>query len=118
MRSLRNIFRLGLKEVWSLLRDPVLMALVAYTFTAAVYAVAHGVRTEVRNAAIAVVDEDRSTVSNRIRGAFLPPYFKPAALIGIEEIGPAMDRGRYSFVLHIPAGSRPTCWPGASPCCN
>lgn len=103
MRSLRNIYRLGLKELWSLFRDPVLMALVAYTFTAAVYAVAHGVRTEVRNAAIAVVDEDRSTLSSRIRAAFLPPYFQHAALIGIEQTGPAMDQGRYSFVLHIPA---------------
>ena len=103
MRSLRNVFRLGLKELWSLFRDPVLMVLVAYTFTAAVYAVAHGVRTEVRNAAIAVVDEDRSTVSNRVREAFMPPYFQRAALIGIEETGPAMDQGRYSFVLHIPA---------------
>jgi len=73
MHSLHNIFRMGLKELWSLFRDPVLMVLVAYTFTAAVYAVAHGVRTEVRNAAIAVIDEDRSTVSNRVREAFLPP---------------------------------------------
>ena len=115
MRSLRNIVRLGIKELWSLLRDPVLMALVAYTFTAAVYAVAHGVRTEVRNAAIAVVDEDRSTVSTRIRGAFLPPYFQPAAPIGIEEIGPAMDRGRYSFVLHIPAGFEADLLAGRQP---
>lgn len=115
MRSLRNVFRLGLKELWSLFRDPVLMALVAYTFTAAVYAVAHGVRTEVRNAAIAVVDEDRSTVSGRIRGAFLPPYFQPADLIGIDEMGPAMDRGRYSFVLDIPAGFEADLLAGRQP---
>lgn len=115
MRSLRNIFRLGVKELWSLLRDPVLMGLVAYTFTGAVFAVANGVRTEVRNAAIAVVDEDRSTLSNRIRGAFLPPYFKPAALIGIEETGPAMDRGRYSFVLDIPAGFEADLLAGRQP---
>ncbi|MGI3211936.1 ABC transporter permease [Roseovarius tibetensis] len=115
MRSLRNVFRLGLKELWSLFRDPVLMALVAYTFTVAVYAVAHGVRTEVRNAAIAVVDEDRSTVSGRIRGAFLPPYFQPADLIGIDEMGPAMDHGRYSFVLDIPAGFEADLLAGRQP---
>ncbi|WP_371036766.1 MULTISPECIES: ABC transporter permease [unclassified Rhodosalinus] len=103
MRALRNIFRLGLKELWSLFRDPVLMALVVYTFTAAVYAVAHGVQTEVRNAAIAVVDEDRSTLSGRIRGAFLPPQFRDADLIGISEMEQALDTGRYSFVLHVPA---------------
>ena len=115
MRSIRNIFRLGVKELWSLLRDPVLMGLVLYTFTGAVFAVANGVRTEVRNAAIAVVDEDRTTVSNRIRSAFLPPYFKPAALIGIEEMGPAMDRGRYSFVLDIPAGFEADLLAGRQP---
>jgi len=103
MRSLRNIFRLGLKELWSLFRDPVLMALVLYTFTAAVYAVAHGVQTEVRNAAIAVVDEDRSTLSGRIRGAFLPPHFRDADLIGMAEMERALDAGRYSFVLYVPA---------------
>lgn len=115
MRSLRNIFRLGVKELWSLLRDPVLMGLVLYTFTGAVFAVANGVRTEVRNAAIAVIDQDRSTLSNRIRSAFLPPYFKPAVLIGIEEMGPAMDRGRYSFVLDIPAGFEADLLAGRQP---
>jgi ABC-2 type transport system permease protein len=104
MRALRNIYRLGLKELWSLFRDPVLMGLVVYTFTGAVFAVAHGVQTEVRNAAIAVIDEDRSTLSARLRDAFLPPHFQPADLIEIDEMAPTMDRGTYSFVLHVPAG--------------
>lgn len=104
MRGLRNIFRLGVKELWSLFRDPVLMGLVIYTFTAAVFAVAHGVQTEVRNAAIAIVDEDRSTVSTRIRGAFLPPYFRRAELITMDKMETALDRGTFSFVLHVPAG--------------
>lgn len=115
MRSLRNIFRLGLKELWSLFRDPVLMGLVIYTFTGAVFAVANGVRTEVRNAAIAVIDEDRSMVSTRIRGAFLPPYFQAADLIDLSQMGPAMDRGRYSFVLHIPQGFEADLLAGRQP---
>lgn len=104
MRAMRNIYRLGLKELWSLFRDPVLMGLVVYTFTVAVFAVAHGVQTEVRNAAIAVIDEDRSTLSARLRDAFLPPHFQPAELIDHAEMAPAMDRGATSFVLHVPAG--------------
>ena len=104
MRAMRNIYRLGLKELWSLFCDPVLMGLVVYTFTVAVFAVAHGVQTEVRNAAIAVIDEDRSTLSARLRDAFLPPHFQPAELIDHAEMAPAMDRGATSFVLHVPAG--------------
>ena len=64
MRALSNIFRLGIKELYSLLRDPVLMVLIFYAFTAAIYVVAKGVKTELSNAAIAVVDEDRSALSN------------------------------------------------------
>ncbi|RDC71095.1 ABC transporter permease [Rhodovulum sp. 12E13] len=115
MRGLRNIYRLGLKELWSLFRDPVLMGLVVYTFTGAVFFVANGVQTEVRNAAIAVIDKDRSTLSARLRDAFLPPHFQPADLIDVGEMAPAMDRGTYSFVLHVPAGFEADVLSGRNP---
>lgn len=102
MRGVAIVYRLGVKELYSLLRDPVLMALIVYTFTGAVYTVARGVQTELRNAAIAVVDEDRSAVSARIAQAFLPPYFQPAARIGAQDVDAFMDGGRYAFVLDIP----------------
>ena len=82
MARLRIVFRLGLKELWAVLRDPVLLGLVAYTFTLAIVTVARGVRTEVRDAAIAVVDLDGSALSVRLAQAFLPPWFKPARAIG------------------------------------
>ena len=34
--SLANIWRLGVKELWSLWRDPVMLILIIYTFTASV----------------------------------------------------------------------------------
>ena len=102
MAGLANVLRLGVKELYSLARDPVLVGLILYTFTLAVYTVANGVRTEVRNAAIAVVDEDRSPLSSRIVGAFLQPTFQRPVLISLAELDPAMDEGRYSFVLDIP----------------
>ena len=102
MRGLAIVYLLGVKELYSLLRDPVLMALILYTFTGAVYTVARGVQTEVRNAAIAVVDEDGSALSARIAAAFLPPLFQPAALIGADVVDAGMDGGRYAFVLDIP----------------
>ena len=37
MRHLANIYRLGVKELWSLWRDPMMLFLIIYTFTVAVY---------------------------------------------------------------------------------
>ena len=100
--SFSNILALGIKELYSLRRDPVLVFLILYTFTMAIYTVATGVRMEVRNATIAFVDEDGSELSRRLRGAFLLPFFKTPALIGLDEIDRALDDGRYSFVIDIP----------------
>ena len=82
-RSLKNVYRLGLKELNSLRRDPVLLFLLVFTFTFAIYTVATGVQTEVRNASIAIVDEDQSDLSRQIRAAFLKPYFKQPVLLGL-----------------------------------
>ena len=115
-QRIARIFHLGVKELRSLRADPVLLFLVLYTFTIAVYTVANGMKFDVENAAVAVVDEDRSALSRRTRDALLPPYFKPAALIDARDIDPAFDAGRYVFILSIPprferdivAGWRPT----------
>ncbi len=65
-RHLANIYRLGVKELWSLLRDPVMLVLIVYTFTASVYTAATAMPETLHNAAIAVVDEDASNLSGRI----------------------------------------------------
>ncbi|HBQ50343.1 MAG TPA: ABC transporter permease [Hyphomonas atlantica] len=104
MEKIANIYRLGVKELYSLLRDPVLMGLIFYTFTFAIYTVANGVQTELRNASIAIVDEDHTGLSNRIAGAFLPPYFKPPQVIGLDAVDAGMNAGLYTFVLDIPPG--------------
>lgn len=101
-RSFKNIFRLGVKELNSLRRDPVLIFLIIFTFTFAVYTVATGVQTELRNASIALVDEDRSELSRQIGSAFLEPYFKPPVLLNLEDIDRAMDASRFAFVVDIP----------------
>ena len=62
-RHLANIYRLGVKELWSLLRDPVMLVLIVYTFTASVYTAATAMPETLHNAAIAVVDEDASNLS-------------------------------------------------------
>lgn len=117
MPSLEHIYRLGVKELYSLRYDPVLVFLILYTFTFAIYTVATGVKTEVRNASIAIVDEDGTELSRRLRDAFLLPYFKPAALLpSTADIDSVMDAGKYTFVVVIPtrfqadvaAGRHPT----------
>jgi len=98
----RRIFRLSVKELRSLLADPVLVALIVYVFTVAVVQVATGLKFEVDAAQAAIVDEDHSELSRRITAALLPPLFKTADVIAPAEIDAGMDSGRYVFVVEIP----------------
>ncbi|GAB4394288.1 MAG: ABC transporter permease [Kiloniellaceae bacterium] len=102
MDSLKNIFHLGVKELFSLRRDVVLLALVVWAFTFSIYTAATGMSHDLNNAAIAIVDEDRSQLSARIRQAFLPPNFAEPEMISFAEIDPGMDFGNYTFVVVIP----------------
>lgn len=115
MGTISIIYRLGVKELFSLMRDPVLMGLIFYTFTFAIYTVANGVQTELRNASIAIVDEDRTGLSNRIAGAFLPPYFKTPQVIDLAAVDAGMDAGLYTFVLDIPPGFEADVLAGRQP---
>ncbi len=102
MWRLGNIFRLGVKELYSFRHDTVMLALVIWSFTFSIYSAATGVTHDLHNAAIAIVDEDRSQLSGRFQEAFLPPYFQRPRQIDFHEIDRAMDSGRYSFVVVIP----------------
>ena len=102
MRALANIYWLGIKELRSFMRDFVLLGLVVYAFSLAIVAQAGGSSQEVHNASVGVVDEDRSELSRRIAGAFLPPYFQTARPVAERDIVPLMNAGRYTFVIDIP----------------
>jgi ABC-2 type transport system permease protein len=113
---LANVFRLGAKELSSLRADPILLIMIVYAFTFAVYAQATGAKTEVENVAVGIVDEDDSELSRRIAGGVLEPQFKRAVHLTPNEIDPGMNSGRFVFVLEIPpkfeqdvlANKRPT----------
>ena len=102
MRNSWHIFQLGLKEMVSLWRDPVLLFLIAYSFTFSIYTPAKSAVMDVVNASIAVVDEDDSQAARAVREAFLPPLFLPAAQIDFKDINRYMDSGKYTFVVNIP----------------
>jgi ABC-2 type transport system permease protein len=99
---LANIYRLGLKELISLRYDPVLVLLIVYAFTFAIIAPARGVKLELANASVAVVDEDSSQLSARLTEALKPPYFQAPVQIGVGDIDSAMDAGSYTFVIDFP----------------
>lgn len=99
---LANVYRLGVKELRSLVFDPVLLLLIVYVFTLAIYAVATGAKLEVLNASVAYVDEDRSALSGRIVSAILPPEFETPVEISADRIDASMNSGAFVFVLRFP----------------
>ena len=103
-RTLANIYRLGVKELWSLWRDPMMLVLIIYVFTVAVYTAANAMPETLNRAPIAVVDEDDSALSRQIISAFYPPYFTEPQMISMAQMDEGMDAGRYTFALYIPQG--------------
>ena len=100
--ALANIWYLGVKELRSLGRDPMMLVLIIYAFTLSVYTAATAMPEALNKAPIAIVDEDRSPLSARIVDAFYPPYFSPPVLIDQYEMDARMDAGLGTFALNIP----------------
>ncbi|KAE9529290.1 ABC-2 transporter permease [Testudinibacter aquarius] len=99
---LKNVYYLSLKELRSLFGDITLIGLVVVMFTFTIYSIGKGITTEVKNASVAVLDQDHTELSYQIRDAILPPYFKQVVEIEPNQIDPSMDNGEYIFVLTIP----------------
>lgn len=104
LRHMMKILWLGLKELRSIRADPVVLVLIVYTFSFAIYTVATGAKFEVEHASVGIVDEDHSQLSRQIQAAIAEPYFKPPQEISVTEIDRAMDANRFVFVIEIPSG--------------
>jgi len=115
MRSLSNIYRLGVKELWSVARDPMMIALIIFAFTLSIYTSARSAPDTLFNAPIAIVDEDHSPLSARIASAFYPPSFLHPAMVSLERIDPGMDRGEFTFALVIPVNFQRDVLRGRNP---
>lgn len=112
---LSHVLRLGIKELWSLRRDPAMLVLILYIFTVAIYAAATAMPGTLNKAAIAIVDEDASPLSARIVASFYPPQFLTPQLISLAEADAGMDAGDYTFVLDIPPGFQRDVLAGRNP---
>lgn len=110
-----NILHLGVKELRSLLRDPIMLFLIVYAFTFAIHTGATAMPATLNKAPISIVDEDRSPLSQRITDAFYPPYFIPPALITPGEMDTRMDSGLDTFALMIPPEFQQDLLSGRSP---
>ena len=98
----RNVLRLVVKELRSIRADPIMLLLVAYSFSLAVYTVSTGASTEATNLSVGIVDEDGSQLSREIAEALTPPTFKRTVHITPPQIDAEMDAGRLLFVIEIP----------------
>lgn len=112
---LSNILALGVKELRGLLRDPMLIVLIVYAFSFSVYTAATALPETLNKAPISIVDEDQSSLSARIVGAFYPPYFTLPVLISIAEMDRRMDAGLDTFALDIPPNFQRDLLGGRSP---
>ena len=102
MRSAGTIFWLGVKELSSFAHDWVLVGLVIYSFSLAIFVQAQSSSQELHNASIGFVDEDHSELSRRIVRAFLPPYYKPPQPADFSDIDRLMNTGKFTFIIDIP----------------
>jgi len=115
MQGIANILQLGFKEMRSLWFDKVLLFFLIWSFSFGLYEAARSQSTELRNASVAVVDEDRSPLSQRLLNALRPPEFLPTKMISMNEVDPGLDAALYTFVLHVPTGFQRDVLAGRQP---
>ncbi|HVW70592.1 MAG TPA: ABC transporter permease [Steroidobacteraceae bacterium] len=102
MARMTNISALGVKELWSLWRDPMMLVLVVYAFTFSIYIAGTAAPDILHRVPVAIVDEDHSPLSARIESAFQPPYFGAVQGLSLSELDPGMDAGKFTLGLVVP----------------
>ncbi|HCR3184988.1 TPA: ABC transporter permease [Morganella morganii] len=115
MRTLKNIIYLGMKELRSLIRDKAMLALIVFAFTVSIYSSATVTSGSLHLAPIAIADQDRSQLSERIINSFYEPYFLAPADIDISQMDGLMDSGTYTFTMDIPPNFQRDVLAGRSP---
>ena len=110
-----TVWRLGIKELWGLVRTPALLVLILFAFSLQIYVAATATPFTLNKAPISIVDEDVSPLSARIATAFYLPWFTPPQTITLSQMNRRMDAGIDTFTLVIPAGFQRDLLAGAEP---
>ena len=115
MRSFTNIFWLTGKELKSLLTDVIMMVLILWSFGFSIMMEAGGAGDTVRNASIAIIDEDRSPLTRRVANALMQPWFQTPREMTADEAALAMERREIMFALSFPPDFAADTLKGRSP---
>ncbi len=100
---LRRLRVMTTKELLQLSRDPVLLIILAWFFTADIYIAGSGISMEVKRASMTVVDLDQSEASRELISRFRAPRFQVKELLFAEkEAAARLDRGERMLLLEIP----------------
>jgi len=98
-----RIIAMTIKELKQLIRDPVLLLIIAYFFTLDVYMAGSGINLSLRNASVMVNDHDHSAASRELIYRFRPPYFDfKGEISGKNEAEELLNKGQILAVLDIP----------------
>ncbi len=93
------------KELLQLSRDPVLLIILAWFFTAEIYIAGSGISMSLKRASVTVVDLDQSAASRELTSRFRPPYFDVKEIdFSLEAAASRLDRGQRMLVLTFPPG--------------
>jgi ABC-2 type transport system permease protein len=115
MKTIKNIFHLGVKEFHSLYRDRAMLVLIAFAFSFDIYIAAKGQPETLQSAPVAIIDEDQTPLSMRIRDSLYPPYFMTPVITSQDDASKGMGRGTYSFTLDIPPNFQRDVMAGREP---
>jgi len=92
-----------IKELKQLYRDPVLLVIIAYFFTADVYLAGDGAKITLYNATFVVIDHDHSAASRELIYAFRTPYFDfQGELADVKSAEKLLNNGEVLAILDIP----------------
>ncbi|GAB6034360.1 ABC transporter permease [Galenea microaerophila] len=92
-----------LKELKQLSRDPLLLIIIAYFFTAEIYLAGKGAKITLNNAALMISDHDHSEISRELIYAFQPPYvIYKGALEDDHQTETVLNNSRALAILDIP----------------
>jgi len=98
-----RVIAMTVKELKQFFRDPVLLAIIVYFFTADVYMAGEGIKLNLRNASVMVIDHDHSAASRELIYRFRPPYFNVKGEISAKkEAENLLNKGQILAVLDIP----------------